>query len=321
MKISGFYRLVEVYPSPVVPLFRNGGDTAEYAQVVGEDGKITAFERAGKLDTERLLVEGTYDQTEIAVGSSALYALAYNANHVLINTADVVRREIRQYLYENRETLAPFVALDLARFVGDSSLIEETAERCRRKLVATAPKVTDLWIDGAPLSEDLKWKLRNRQIDLDGSAPPRPGTIRLGLIGPYRLMAGLTDYCAKVHHSYRAEMVRSLLSDAAAAKRITAATNSVEGVAETLAEYYRRHPGSSMFSRGRISVPLFDLASFSIASRNFQHTFRSTPSYSKLNSSPYFTRGVESTNFVMILSLFMHSYSDFNKFYRELVGA
>lgn len=320
MRIHGFYRVIDSYPAPVVPLFRDDTTSSEFAQIISVDGKIEAFCETGHLERSRTLVEGEYSQTDVKVGDPAIYALAYDENHVLVNTAEVVRREIRQYLYENRDSLGPFLGLDLAKFVGDTALIEENAERCRRKLVATAPAVTALWIDGAPLSEELKSKLRNRQIDLDGSAPPRAGTVRLGLIGPYRIMTGITDYCTQAQHAYRADIVRRLLSYAGAAKRITQSSIHIEDVVSSLSSYYKVNHGRAMFSRGRIPLMIFDIASFQIARQNFRHAIQATPSYATLASSAYFTRGAESANLIMLICVFLHAFPDFQDFYGKMLS-
>lgn len=325
MRVVGFYKLIDTYPSPVAPIFEKNGAGGYFAQIVDGDGNVAEFEAVHNLAQDRYIAEGNYTSSiETEVGNEALYAVAYNETHILVNRATVVRREIRDYIYENRGSIPPFAELEMAIFTGDTSLVEEAAERCRVRLDGSAPAVTRLWIDGAPLPEGLKWKLRNRLVKLDGSAPPVPATVRFGFLGPRRLMHGITDFCSNKMLRTRATVVRGLFSGSDVAHRINVAAGKIDGVLMDIAEKYSPRDGkvpleSWMVSRGRISLSIFDVKSYGIARVNFIDAIERSDYFRQYRSIPFYARGIESSNFLLIVCMLLQFQSGFEEHYGLMI--
>lgn len=324
MRLVGFYSLIDRVPAPIVPLFSRGHGAPYFAQIVGSDGNIEGFVEASQLDESRLISFGE-EYSEINSGARAMFAIKLADDHIVLNNIESIRKDVRTYLHSSRNSSAPFSSLDLSLFLGDVALIEENAERCRRHLEATAPRVTARWIDGAPLTSELKQKLRNRQIELDGPEPPSSGVFRLGFTGYSELMSGITAYCAQ-QLGGRARAFRMLLGESSSAKQIRDSTSFIDFVLDGIIQRYPVNIQSTpiaawMTSRGRIDFVAFDQQAIQIAIENFHMSVESSELYLVLSTKNYFIRGREFKNFVLLNCLLMSDGEGYVTYYRDLVTA
>ncbi|KRA98977.1 hypothetical protein ASD83_00040 [Devosia sp. Root685] len=324
MKISKFYKLVDQFPSPVVPVFkRENGDGRDYAQIVGSNGDIIGFEEAPALEDSRILAAGNYPYSDAHQGMPAQYAVAYSRTQILVNSMEVVARDIKEFIKVHRSEMKPFALLELAMFTKDFLLVEDAAERCRQNLNDISHEFSNKWIDGAPLPAEIKDKLRIGSASIYPDQLTRSGQIRFGFTGPRKMMAGITDYCTTFLHITRAQFIKSMLGPKDASRRLQRALDrSPEVIADIVSRYGvqdGRYPRDALdVSRGAIRFTVEDHAGFIQYRKHFLASVIQSPVYRDLLRIPSYSAGTEFLNFTILTCIMIEYAPGFYNYYKSI---
>jgi hypothetical protein len=324
LKLAAFYKLLENYPSPLVPLFRRAGSSAYYAQDISTDFRVLGFVELFAADSKRLILEKAPSVGEHRVDDAAIYALALDRSHIITGGFASFRKSVSENYDKVDKDLSPFSLLDLAILLQDDNLIIGAALACKRRLDLSHPSLTGRWIAGAPISDDVRSLLRSTNAAVVDGSPVMPTRVRYGFSGPYILMIGMTNFCSSKGR-YRADIVRNMLEGDYLTnqyhKLISVADKVLIFISTTMTELgksnkaYLRTP-----SRAAIRMMIPDIKQYYESRRIIRLNIRKSKNYDKYVRSYYSTSGDEHASFLIVFCYLAAEFPDFIDFMNRYVS-
>lgn len=322
MKLIGFYRMLPTYPAPLQLLFADDVGGRRYLQVVDRDKKIHSFNEAATIEEGRITLPGAHHLDAI-VGDLATFAVALSKDHVLMGQTGSLQASLRHYIETNRRDIRPFDLLEFAMFVNDSALITEAARACKAHLETVAPSLVSRWIDGAPISVEVRARLLTTP-EKDGQRPDRTSKhTRIGFTAPYVLMRALTTYAEAVGTT-RASIVRSMFEDYDIAAIIDGLIPHVDRTLDLASSIIRSRAANKTTSyyfesRGAVWSNIKDIDGYRSARRSLLRSIYDSGHYSSYRHLPHVSTGQESVNYIVIATYYIRRYPSFEDYMRRLI--
>ncbi|RYZ92221.1 MAG: hypothetical protein EOP06_04880 [Proteobacteria bacterium] len=196
MILHAFLRLLDMQPSPIVPIFIDA-DGLLYKQDIDHGNIITGFIPIENNNPLKIILHSSTGKTQKNCGDQAIYAIEYREKQVRFGNKSLISMAVSELNRAGVFAKSPFTLLEFAKFIQAQDLIDVALRECKSSLQNVSADLFEKWLDGSDLEESQKRHLAPKEDEFDTK------DIHLSFSSSYLTLTNLTDFSRNFLHEYR----------------------------------------------------------------------------------------------------------------------